>query len=209
MKMDMIVPSVELDRLMKKYASAIEQSSKYAKNDAGRIAMTAANKSLRESYNIKLRDVNQYASIRLKEANDDKDAVVISIKAKDPKKLRVPAYAFDPIPSQPSPKNPPAIGASWQVLKSRPRTLGDHYQYFVARMKNGHIGIFERVAGKVMRNGKKQAIKEIFGPSIPQMYKSSPLKHGRKSPEDVARQTFKDNIGRILKAKLIQFKSRV
>lgn len=37
------------------------------------------------------------------------------------------------------------------------------YKAFVARMKSGHVGIFQRVPGKQMKsNPKKQAIKEIM-----------------------------------------------
>ena len=38
---------------------------------------------------------------------------------------------------------------------------------FVARMANGHTGIFERTGGSTS-NGT-DAIRELFGPSVPQM----------------------------------------
>lgn len=44
-----------------------------------------------------------------------------------------------------------------------------HFRHaFVAKMPNGHVGIFERVRGKKTRSGKEQ-LKEFFGPSIPQL----------------------------------------
>lgn len=39
---------------------------------------------------------------------------------------------------------------------------------FKAKMKNGHIGIFQRVEGRYMR-GRREAIDELFGPSVPSM----------------------------------------
>ncbi|WP_392559349.1 phage tail protein [Orbus mooreae] len=44
-----------------------------------------------------------------------------------------------------------------------------HFKHgFVAKMPNGHIGIFERVRG-VKTKGGKEKLSEFFGPSVPQL----------------------------------------
>lgn len=59
----------------------------------------------------------------------------------------------------------PSIPAHGHVLKSTSPALFRHA--FVARMKNGHVGIYERTGG--MTSNDKDEIEELFGPSVPQM----------------------------------------
>lgn len=80
----------------------------------------------------------------------------------------IPLYDFSPAPkSAPSTRRrgkgyTPAKGISVMVTKgNRKRITGA----FVARMKSGHIGVFQRVEGKFTRDRKRQAISEKFGPS--------------------------------------------
>lgn len=46
-----------------------------------------------------------------------------------------------------------------------------HSKAFVARMKSGHIGIFQRMKGKKTKGGKEK-LAELYGMSIPNMIKS-------------------------------------
>lgn len=59
----------------------------------------------------------------------------------------------------------PSIPAHGHVLKSTSPALFRHA--FVARMKSGHTGIYERTGG--MTSNDKDKIEELFGPSVPQM----------------------------------------
>lgn len=59
----------------------------------------------------------------------------------------------------------PSVPAHGHVLKSTSPALFQHA--FVARMKNGHTGIYERTGG--MTSNDKDEIEELFGPSVPQM----------------------------------------
>lgn len=63
----------------------------------------------------------------------------------------------------------PSVPAHGHVLKSTSPALFQHA--FVARMENGHTGIYERTGG--MTSNKKDEIEELFGPSVPQMLGSS------------------------------------
>lgn len=59
----------------------------------------------------------------------------------------------------------PGIAASGHQLTSTSPTTFDNA--FVAQMKSGHIGIFERTGGKT--SGGDAEIKELMGSSVPQM----------------------------------------
>lgn len=95
---------------------------------------------------------------------------------------RIPLYRFDGAsPSQPtrdtSERLPvmtgddhwrlmyPSVPASGHVLKGTSPTQFE--SAFVARMGNGHVGIFERTGG--MTSNDKDELEELFGPSVPQM----------------------------------------
>ena len=47
-----------------------------------------------------------------------------------------------------------------------------HSKAFVARMKSGHIGIFQRMKGKKTTKEEKKKLAELYGMSIPNMIKS-------------------------------------
>lgn len=59
----------------------------------------------------------------------------------------------------------PGVAAAGHVLKSTSPYRFD--SAFVARMRNGHVGIFERTGG--MTSNSKDELEELFGPSVPQM----------------------------------------
>ena len=46
-----------------------------------------------------------------------------------------------------------------------------HSKAFVAKMKSGHIGVFERMKGTKTKGGKEK-LAELYGMSIPSMIKS-------------------------------------
>lgn len=58
--------------------------------------------------------------------------------------------------------------------KESPKPLVHDPKAFVAVMKNGHGGVFERVWGKKSKvNPNKEVIQQRFGPSVPQMIKNA------------------------------------
>lgn len=59
----------------------------------------------------------------------------------------------------------PGVPAHGHALKSTSPALFPHA--FVARMKTGHVGIYERTGGMTSRD--KDELEELFGPSVPQM----------------------------------------
>ena len=94
---------------------------------------------------------------------------------------KIPLHRYDgAAPAQPTPNTSewvkalvagkwrrvhPGLTASGHQLKSTsPKQFQDA---FTARMKSGHVGIFERTGGSTAEGG--DAIKELMGSSVPQM----------------------------------------
>jgi len=71
----------------------------------------------------------------------------------------IPLYKFKVSPNQPRPKNPPKNFKARVLKASSLKPL----QGFVAKMKSGHLGVFER------KDSSRLPIKELYGPPIPQM----------------------------------------
>ena len=81
----------------------------------------------------------------------------------------------------------PSVPARGHVLKS---TSPVWFQSaFVARMKSGHVGIYERTGG--MTSNDKDEVEELFGPSVPQML-GSPAVAEKLSKE--AMEKFEDRL---------------
>lgn len=81
----------------------------------------------------------------------------------------------------------PSVSASGHVLKST-----SPYKFenaFVARMRSGHVGIFERTGG--MTSNSKDEIEELFGPSVPQMLGSEDVE---KTLVDETMQSFEKDL---------------
>lgn len=72
---------------------------------------------------------------------------------------KIPLYKFRVSPNEPRPQKPPKSFKA-RVLKSSSLKPLDG---FVARMKSGHLGMFER------KNDPRLPIKELYGPAVPQM----------------------------------------
>jgi hypothetical protein len=91
------------------------------------------------------------------------------------RKKSLPLYDFNPIPKLPlhearaaaatkgkKPPKRPAVGISVKVRPGRGRQVLAHT--FIARMKSGHVGIFER-AGRGGKRVPRKVIKERWGPT--------------------------------------------
>lgn len=94
---------------------------------------------------------------------------------------RIPLYKYDGAspaePTQDTSRTVRAIvGGSWKTVHPSVPAYGHQlrgtaakafHNAFVARMRNGHIGIFERTGGSTTTGGDE--IEEIMGSSVPQM----------------------------------------
>lgn len=129
--------------------SAMARSASHLKTQSSRIS--------RERYDIKAANIRdaENAKISYSYQNGVQAHIVFA-------GYRIPLYRFNGAsPSQPGGRVP-----AWgHVVKSTSPTQFRHA--FVARMKNGHVGIYERTGAKTSND--KDEIEELFGPSVPQM----------------------------------------
>lgn len=120
---------------------------------------TGSVRALRERYDISAANVRADENVFVRYTYRDGVQAAVTFAGR-----RIPLYRFGGAsPSQPSGRVP-----AWgHVLKSTSPT--QFLDAFVARMPPpaSHIGIFERTGAKTS-NGKDQ-IRELFGPSVPQM----------------------------------------
>lgn len=102
---------------------------------------------------------------------------------------RIPLYRFDGVtPTEPTPDSgrrvpvwmgedgwktlSPGVQAAGHVLKSTtPKKLNEA---FTARMKSGHVGVFERTGGRTSND--RDELRELYGPAVPQMLGSEEVR---------------------------------
>lgn len=169
----------ELDkatRLLAGISGGTEKAVKSAMSRTVSSLRTSSAKAIRERYAISRANIraNENVSVRYTHENGVQAFVTFSGR-------KIPLYRYDGA----SPKVPtenkgalvqaivngkwmtvhPSLPASGHQLKS---TSPQHFQNaFIAEMKSGHIGIFERTGGATATGS--DAIKEIMGSSVPQM----------------------------------------
>lgn len=129
---------------------------------------------VREKYDISSADLRANQNVRVSWSGDNTEARVIFSGHK------IPLYRYGGAsPKQPAVKTTewvnalvagkwkrvhPGVAASGHQFKSSPTTKFGNA--FVAQMKSGHVGIFERTGGA---NSRGDSIKEIMGSSVAQM----------------------------------------
>lgn len=155
-------------------------------------------KAVRERYAIKAANIRDEENVKVSYTYENGVQAHISFSGR-----RIPLYRFDgaaPLnPTQDTSKTIDAlVGGEWRtthpgvaaqghVLKDTAPTKFD--EAFVARMKNGHTGIFERTGGST--SSGKDELRELFGPSVPKMLEQENVRE--KLTED-AMQIFNERL---------------
>jgi len=122
----------------------------------------------KKDYVVKVTAAKKTLTIQ-KARQNDLSGVVISRSDK-----KVPLLGFKNKPAKRVHPNPPAFYSSQVKQQGSLKALtgsADRSKAFIATMKSGHTGQFQRT-GRKTKNGKAQ-IAELFGPSIPSMFKST------------------------------------
>lgn len=125
-----------------------------AMNRVGQGVKTEASKKVRETYDIKAGDVKRYGNIRVTKANVGRLQLLLTSRGPN-----IPLIRFKTRPSKPPARQPKVLTASVKKSGARKPIPGA----FVAGMKSGHIGAFER-AGR-----RRTPIRELYGPAVPIM----------------------------------------
>jgi len=153
-------------------------------------------RSITKMYDITQKDIKADSTIYLRKAAGRDLAGHVSFSG-----MRIPLYKFNVTPREPSARR---VKAS--VLKSSsPTSFTDA---FIARMKNGHTGVFERtrkqgIEARVAIHGESkhtEKIRELFGPATAQMARNAVvLEHVEKEAQHVIDIRIEHEMDRILK----------
>lgn len=119
---------------------------------------TTTGKQIREVYAISQKNLRTKSNVRMKKASTGDLIGEIAFSSGT-----IPLYRFNVTPKEPTPKQRTKVKAA--VLKSSSQTEFEHA--FIMRMKNGHVGMFER------ETRKSKPIKEFQSPSIKAMVENS------------------------------------
>lgn len=119
--------SKEVEKALKEAPKAAEKAAIRTLNRTADKARVAASKAVRETYNIKAGDLSK--SVKITRASQSKLETVLTIVGKP---VGLIAFAARKI----------AKGVTYKILKSSGRDRLPHA--FIATMKSGHRGVFER-----------------------------------------------------------------
>lgn len=107
----------------------------------------------------------------------------------------IPLYEFSPRPTQPGKTK--AAGVSVKVKKQEPRKVLAHT--FIAQMKSGHVGIFER-RGRGNKRSPRLPIDERFGPTPLGVFANAPgvAQEELSALGDILRKNVASQVDRLL-----------
>lgn len=124
---------------------------------------TTAGKMVRQTYHIAAGDFKSRGYMKYNSVSKNGDGIIGSIQYSGGV---IPLIKFKVSPKIPKKKTMPSatvLKANSMVGFSREKNV------FVAQMKSGHIGIMERQKGTVSPTTKKEKLKELLSPAVPQM----------------------------------------
>lgn len=134
--------------------SQVPKAFTSAINRVGQGVKTEASRKIRETYRIRSSDVSKYGNIRVTRASPERMQLLLTSRGRN-----IPLIRFATSPNKPPDKQPKVLKASVKREGGRKPIPGA----FVARMRSGHVGVFER-AGK-----SRTPIEEKYGPAVPVM----------------------------------------
>ena len=142
----------------------VNQAMTSALNKLATKASTAASRAIRDKYAIKAKDLRKRGT-----HNRRGLSIIRARRGRDMAIILSTGTALPLINFRVSPKTPEKDlsrkhrkGIRYRVVKAKQVRVR---KAFVARMRSGHIGVFERTSNK------RLPIRELFGPSIPQMFR--------------------------------------
>ncbi len=178
----------------------VEAAMKAAMGKATARVRAASVEAIREEYDIAAQDIRANRAIKSKSraGRGGVEAVVTFSGRKIPLHRYAGASPKAPTPDTGAGRKRVMVKGAWTMqyqgvaAKGRQRkgaTAKEFFTAFVARMKSGHVGIFERTGG--MTSEGSDAIRELMGSSVPQMVGNEAVA-GKLADE--AYKTFEENL---------------
>ncbi len=194
------------EKILAGVPGGIEKALKDAMSRAVSKIRTGSSDKIRERYAISKANIRANQNIHIKYSYSDGVSAFVTFSGK-----KIPLYRYDGAsPKTPTwdmtIKHPVYTGDGWRMLSPGVSSYGHLLQgtspvkfenAFVAQMKSGHTGIFERTGGAASGGGDE--ICEIMGLSVPQMLGHEEVQ-SKLSDEamEVFTKRLDDNILRIL-----------
>lgn len=142
------------ERMLEHIPGAAPKAMARAINRATDSAKTEAARTVTRGYHIRHRDVLDTIKIH-RATPDDLNAIILS------RGNLIPLMKFRVSPNRPTPGKKRTV-----VARVKRNGGGSITNAFVTRLKNGHVGVFNR-AGK-----RRFPIEQRYGPSVPEMLNS-------------------------------------
>lgn len=162
--------------------SAMPKAFSAAMNRVSQGVRTEAVKKVRELYYVKAGDVRE--TIRITKASAARLEMIFTSRGPS-----IPLIKFKTTPTK-VPKKPP------RVLRASVKKIGGKKPIpgaFVAQMRSGHLGVFERASKK------RTPINQLFGPAIPVMLSEPGIaEHLQSEAERRMAARLDHEVGRVL-----------
>lgn len=148
----------QIKKLLKQLGNKGPDVLRMAINDTARKARAGIPKNVSKIYTIKQKDFKQFETVQF------------ATKARLTAKINIKSQVLTVYKYFQSKPNVPGIGgkgARIKVMKNSSFSEVGTPKLFVATMRSGHTGVFQRRPGK--KRGEHKEIREMLGPSAPNM----------------------------------------
>ena len=200
----------------------IEKKLRGMEKEAPKVLRNAVNKTLRETSKLMVKSVKANYVVRNAPANktieiDKAKGKKFSGKVVSKSTKRIELFGFSVSSKKPQPLNPSDIRAKLKKKGARKALPGnaDRSAAFVAQMKSGHTGVFQRVLGYSVKNSTERTdrrahskwagspdyrIAELYGLPIPYMMGEEEAAKGiKKEAEEFLKKQIDEEISKIIR----------
>lgn len=151
-------------------------------------AKTAIKRTIRETYTLKASVIEK--ALKVEKANYSKLYTEIRSSFLEGTKKAFPLFSFEARPVEISARARVPVSVRIRKDRGRKRVKGSPHltgKPFVAQMKSGHKGIFQRIPGTQMAKKKKEKIQELYTFFVPRILDQKRI---RKAVDDVIDEKF-------------------
>lgn len=171
----------QVDKILEDLPNVAKDIKLRAVRRAALAAKAEASRQGRNRYNLKSEEINK-TFVFTKPNKNNISATLVSTG----ERIRLIKYKVNP-------KNVPKKRRVVKVSVIKGQGMKTLESAFVAKMQNGTVGVFQRL-------GKERVpIKQLYGPSVPQLFKESTVKNAiLKKAEDVLENRITHELGRYI-----------
>lgn len=163
---------------------------KTAINATARQSRRELSTKAKKTYAVKLSGFNK--SMKMKDATIGKMEAVIKTRGKA---MELGQFRASPFRVTNGADRPKVMKGKVITERQMKELVNDDIKAFVVKFRSGHVAVVERVPGKKMKsNPKKEFLRKLLSPSIPQMVGNEKEVYGEMRPK--IDQLLQENISR-------------